>query len=44
MRFFSDGMNIEIREVLYIFREMIEEDTIILSENLEEVNQYFYDI
>jgi hypothetical protein len=36
-------MNIEIQKLLYIFREKIDEDIIILFENLEDENQYLSD-
>gem|GEM_PF-3906322 len=42
--FLCDGMSIEIRKPQYIFRKKIEEDTIILSVNQDEVNPYLLGI
>jgi len=44
MGYFLDGMSIEIRKLLYILIEKIEEDINISSENLGEVNLYISDI
>jgi hypothetical protein len=40
MPFYSDGMNTEIRKVLFILIKKIVEDIIILLVNREEVNPF----
>jgi hypothetical protein len=44
IEYYFDGMNIEIKKLLYIFIEMIELDIIILFENHEDENQFLFDI
>jgi len=44
MGYYFDGMNIEIKKLLFILIEKIEEDTIILFENHEDENPYLFDI